>query len=557
MTNDQKVLALLAGGLLFRAIIATWLYPGFDEAYYFLYTLHLDLSYFDHPPLVALITGFGCWLTGDVSQFTIRLGTLILHTVSLFLLYLTGARLFSPPAGIFALAIASLVPIFQIGFGTLTLPDSPLIFFWTASLYCASWEFFPKQSEKYQPSYRLALLGLLVGLACLGKYHGFLLGLGLIGFCLTSSRYRSALISPWTLLGLGLFLLAISPILIWNSQHEWVSFRFQSRRGIPSGGYNFLDLFITFLSGIGYLFPTLGLPLWWVSLKSFFEKFHAKTQRREAASRKSRRKEEKKVSSLRLGDLARQKSQDFTNHRERELLILWVSLPLILGFTWLGGYKQILPTWAMPGFWGATLLLGQAAANWKITHPRWVRRWLWGTGITLSSLILFVLLHMSVGTLQKPSQYALFGGFVAPEDDPSIQLFDIQQLRQGFATSPILLSALQNSSFVFTNRYYLAGQIGMALAPVAPTPMTTFDRDLRGFAFWSKADQWLGKDALYVTNNLFVQEQKFLDRYNLYFQSIEKIGTIPIRRGGAIIDTFRVYRAQNLLKPYPKPYGRE
>jgi len=543
MTNDQKVAALLIGGLVFRIIIAILLYPGFDEAYYFLYTQYLDLSYFDHPPLVALSTGFGCWLTGEVSQFTIRLGTLILHTGSLFLLYLTGARLFSPSAGIFALAIASLVPIFQIGFGVLTLPDSPLIFFWTASLYCASWEFFPNKQEKYQPkryrpSYRLAILSLLIGLACLGKYHGFILGLGLIGFCLTRSRYRSALYSPWTLLGLGLFCLAISPILIWNSQHEWVSFRFQSRRGIPSGGYNFLDLFVTFLSGIGYLFPPLGLPLWWVSLKTFFRNLPAKLPRSKFKGMGNR-------------------EQGTVTGSDREILILWVSLPLILGFTWLGGYKQILPTWAMPGFWGATLLLGQAATTWKIAHPRWVRRWLWGTGITLSSLLLFALLHVTTGTLQKPSQYALFGGFVSPKDDPSIQIFDIQQLRQGFATSSVLLSALQNSSFVFTNRYYLAGQIGMALAPLASTPITTFDRDLRGFAFWSKPDRWIGKDALYVTNNLFVQEQKFIERYNLYFQSIEKIGTVPIKRGGAIIDTFHIYQARNLLKPYPRPYGNK
>jgi len=44
-------------GLLFRCVIAFWLYP-FDEAYYYLY-LHLDWSYFDHPVLVALTTGFG------------------------------------------------------------------------------------------------------------------------------------------------------------------------------------------------------------------------------------------------------------------------------------------------------------------------------------------------------------------------------------------------------------------------------------------------------------------------------------------------------------------
>ncbi len=123
--TNKSVMALLLGGLLFRVVVAIWLYPGFDEAYYFLYTQHPALSYFDHPPLVALTTGFGPWLTGEVSQFTIRLGSLILHTGALVLLYLTSARLFSTLAATLTLAIATFVPIFLVAFGVLTLPDNP------------------------------------------------------------------------------------------------------------------------------------------------------------------------------------------------------------------------------------------------------------------------------------------------------------------------------------------------------------------------------------------------------------------------------------------------
>jgi hypothetical protein len=57
-TNQQVFLILLVG-FIFRSIIALWLPPGFDEAYYYIYTQHLDWSYFDHPPLVALTTGIG------------------------------------------------------------------------------------------------------------------------------------------------------------------------------------------------------------------------------------------------------------------------------------------------------------------------------------------------------------------------------------------------------------------------------------------------------------------------------------------------------------------
>ncbi|MBD2363626.1 glycosyltransferase family 39 protein [Anabaena minutissima FACHB-250] len=543
--NNQLVLILLVGGLLFRAIIAFCMYPTFDEAYYYLYSLHLDWSYFDHPVFVALTTGFGPWLTGNVSQFTIRLGTLILYTGSLLLLYLTSNRLFSPRTACLTLAIATISPIFQVGFGILSLPDSPLMFFWSASLYCAVNEFFRQpgnqkhslwknesgSSNLYVPSYRLSYLGILVGLACNSKYHGFVLGLGLIGFCLTSPPHRCVVRSPWAWLGLGLFVITIFPILFWNMQHDWVSFRFQSERAIPRGGYNLLSVAAVYLAGVAYLFPTIGLPLWWVSLRPLVLRTIPLFSHKSLTSK---------------GDL------DGT-----KLLSLWLSLPLTLGFTLIGGYRQILPAWSMPGFWAATLLLGQQATLWEQHQRRWVRRWLLGSGIMVASILLIALLQVTTGILQKPSQYALMGGFLSPKDDPSTELIDIQQMRRGFASSPILSAALENSSFIFTNRYYLGGPIAMSLKPLANVPITCFDigKDLRGFAFWSKADEWLGENALYITTAPFKNRKDLMANYRTYFSSLTEIETIPIRRGGVVINTIYVYQAKTLLKPYPRSYG--
>lgn len=126
---QKSVIWLLLTGLILRLIIAFWLFPGYDEGYYYLYTRHLDWSYFDHPLLVALTTNFGVWITGITSLFTLRLGTVILYTGSLWLLYLTSVRLFDHQTAKLTLAIVSVVPIFNVGFGVITLPDSPLIFF--------------------------------------------------------------------------------------------------------------------------------------------------------------------------------------------------------------------------------------------------------------------------------------------------------------------------------------------------------------------------------------------------------------------------------------------
>jgi 4-amino-4-deoxy-L-arabinose transferase-like glycosyltransferase len=505
------VSGLLLAGLLGRGTIAFWLPPGFDEAYYYLYTQHLDWSYFDHPPLVALTTGFGPWLTGAVSQWTIRFGSLLLHTGALLLLYLTGAHLFSQRAGWLTLAIASLIPIFLLGFGVLTLPDAPLMFFWTAALYIASREFF-NSSEDYCPSYRLAIVGLLVGLACLSKYHGLALGFGLVGFCLTTPRYRSALRSPWMIVSLGLFLLAILPIGLWNVQQNWVSLRFQSGRAVPDRGYSSLDLLVTWLAGMAYLFPTFGLPLWGVSGRSLWLQWQ---------------------------------SQIESTLRDSQRFILWASLPLMVGFTLMGGYRAILPTWATPGFWSATLLLGWVASRWS---RRSVQRWLWGSGVAIGTLLLIALSHVTLGTLQRPSQFALFGGVLAAQADASVQLLDLGQLRQGLGT------VLPQGDFLFTNDIYLAGQVGMAIAPLRSLPITCLDRDLRGFAFWSTASAWVGQTGLLVTPA--ARAPATIAQYQGYFQQIEKIAEIPLRRGGTIVQVLHVYQCGPLLRPYPRPYGR-
>ena len=99
----RAAIIILLSGFLMRLFIAIWLNPGFDEAYYYLYTLHPNWSYFDHPPLVAVTTSIGIWLTGQVSHFTIRIGTVLLYTGSLIFLYLATLRLYTLQVAINAL----------------------------------------------------------------------------------------------------------------------------------------------------------------------------------------------------------------------------------------------------------------------------------------------------------------------------------------------------------------------------------------------------------------------------------------------------------------------
>jgi hypothetical protein len=519
----RTALIILLIGFCVRLLISILLNPGVDEAYYYLATLHPDWGYFDHPPLVTLTTGIGVWLTGQVSQFTIRIGTLLLYTGSLLFLYLAALRLYTLQIAINTLAIASAIPIFQIAFGVLSTPDTPLLFFWSISLWLVVQEFF--DYRVYHPSFRLTLLCFTVGLACLGKYHGFILGLSLIGFCFFSPNYRKALTARWLLVGIPIFLLTISPILVWNISHNLLSIRWPSLQ---------IDrVFKTFPVNLLYLFPAFGVPLLWAIVRTLIQQLRNMHWWQNPSSRVFKNE----------WDL------------EKRALILWISLPLVLGLTFIAGDREILPGSQMIGYWSATILLAErvsiARRNAAVRIPY---RWFFGSLGVIMLLSAIVVSHVTIGSLQSPGKSSILK-LLPIATDPSTQIFDIQQLRDGIVSNSTLNTALKNADFVFTNRCYLGGQIGMAIEPVFHKPLTCFDLDLRNFAFWSQPQQWLGKNAIYISSE---QAEVDLDAKNLYrgyFAKLTKLGEVPIQRGGQIIQKFSIYQAEKMLKPFPRSYG--
>ncbi|NJK54423.1 MAG: hypothetical protein HC936_19595 [Leptolyngbyaceae cyanobacterium SU_3_3] len=127
-------------------------------------------------------------------------------------------------------------------------------------------------------------------------------------------------------------------------------------------------------------------------------------------------------------------------------------------------------------------------------------------------------------------------------------------MREKFADSPQLLSALKSADFMFSNRFHLAGHVGMALTPLVPIPVTCFDkRDVRGFAFWAPAEAWLGKNALYLTSSQYQMREDSAAEFTSYFQRFNKLGEVSLKRGGIVVETFHVYWGETLLKPYPRP----
>ena len=121
-------LAALTVGL---ALVRLWLSArtglGDDEAYYWHWSTALDLSYREHPPLVAWVIAAGCRVAGE-NPLGVRLGFVL---SGLWASYLTWrvAETEQPGTGWLASLLVSLVPMFAI-MAVFAAPDMPMLCGW-------------------------------------------------------------------------------------------------------------------------------------------------------------------------------------------------------------------------------------------------------------------------------------------------------------------------------------------------------------------------------------------------------------------------------------------
>ncbi len=191
-----------------------------QDAYYYLYSEHLDFSYYDHPPMVAyMLRFFGLFLGKSVAA--IKLTDFIVTLLSLLAFYRL-ARYFLPDRQAFMASLfygsTLLLTVLSIN----TTPDVPLMLFWTLALvYCYKAVFENKLGY-------WILAGFLSGLAFISKYTGLFLLVGLFSFLIFSKPYRRFILSRQSLLFLVFFIVGIFPVVYWNYQNDWMSFAFQT-----------------------------------------------------------------------------------------------------------------------------------------------------------------------------------------------------------------------------------------------------------------------------------------------------------------------------------------
>lgn len=249
---NKKTWMLVAGLFAVRFVLALLLPLSPQEAYYWNYSRHLALSYFDHPPLAAWTIALFAFFFGD-TVFAIRLPALLYSVGTFLTLYAFVCKQIGTRQKEFLPLLLS--PFFFIG-GMQMLPDSPLLFFYSLALY------FGHRAAVLGSKKAWYGFGAATGLALLSKYSAVLIFAGLGVYVLLTKSWK-VLGSRYFWFSLGLSGIIFSPVIIWNAQNQWASFLFQfTRRAGELSGFNPFNFGRYLVTQILIVSPVLWLVNW-------------------------------------------------------------------------------------------------------------------------------------------------------------------------------------------------------------------------------------------------------------------------------------------------------
>lgn len=202
-----------------------------DAYYYFIYGQHLSLSYYDHPPMIGYLLHLSGLLFGS-SVVGIKITDFVTTVLTALAFYRLSVLFLTPEQArrsVVLFVCSLMVTILSL----ISTPDVPLMLFWCLALIALHHAVFEKRKLYW------IWAGLCMGLAFDSKYTGLLLPVGLMGFLLLSTSHRGALRSRGFWLAMVIFVVMAAPVIIWNYQHDFASFRFQS--GDRAASMNLLD----------------------------------------------------------------------------------------------------------------------------------------------------------------------------------------------------------------------------------------------------------------------------------------------------------------------------
>lgn len=222
-----------------------------DTYYYWDWSRHLSLSYYDGSPMIAYFIRLSTLLFGDNLFALSFVGITITGLISI-IIYHTARFFLSKKSSCIAMLSWLLSPLATIDILKQTTYDTPLALFWALTLYYTI-KFIDTKKIK-----ELYFAGASAGLMMLSKYTGIVLILALLIF-LFFSTFRYIFKTKHFYFAMFLALLLFSPVLIWNYQNHWQSFIYQlTVHRLNETAHPFYHILYTFFNSF---VPSLNIML--------------------------------------------------------------------------------------------------------------------------------------------------------------------------------------------------------------------------------------------------------------------------------------------------------
>jgi 4-amino-4-deoxy-L-arabinose transferase-like glycosyltransferase len=231
----RVAVAVIAAMTLLRIVYASAIELRTDEAYYWTWSKEGALSFLDHPPAIAWLIRLGTAILGDTT-LGVRLGGIVAMLVTQLLLADIVRRL---THDVRAVVLAVLMPEAALYYGLLmakVAPDVAMIPFAVAMMWSLV-----LIAQGGDGRWWLAA-GLFAGLSMLSKFTAIMFAPAVAAFLLVPDWRWRWLRSPYPYLAVLVTIAAFSPVLIWNAQHDWASFRFQGVRATANYGISLRTL---------------------------------------------------------------------------------------------------------------------------------------------------------------------------------------------------------------------------------------------------------------------------------------------------------------------------
>lgn len=449
---------VIGGWTLFHLwyIAGAWLDFAPDEAQYWLWSRHLDWSYYSKGPMVAYLIAISTRLGRD-TEFFVRLPAVLLGVATCGFAYALTRRVFRRErVAVLVLLAYAACPLFAAGSALMTT-DVPLTFFWVLAVFAlanavdaAGWRGW---------AWWLAC-GTSVGLGLLSKYTMAFFFVAGAAYLLISPRRRAQLASPAPYAAIVLSLVLFLPVVIWNASHHFVSLRHVATLAglqTPGSGLDRLSLrfFAEFVGGqLGVVSPLLLCA---------------------AAAAAGR--------SAWLG---------VRRGSDAHLLVACFSLPLLLFFLLWSVGDRIEANWPAPAY--ATALIAAAAwwderfAQAPTTERRRLRNGL--AAALLLGLLITAAAHFS-------ALLPAVGIRLPPRLDPTDRLRGWSELGQ--RVGRFLEQAGTPAPFLMAPSYQLASELAFYTDGHPRVYDINLGRRMSQFDIWGGLDERRGQNAVFVT----------------------------------------------------------